>query len=111
MMFVGCYFALMIALLLYCRVVDRHRAAYSLFLAMNMLACAVLFFPWCLHRETLSGFVGRMRYALSSPRWLSDLFALPELVINLLFITEHDHCRATARQEEHLRHDLYGDPT
>lgn len=110
-MFVACYFALMIMLLLYCRIVPSHRAAYSLFLAMNMLACAVLFFPWCLHRETLSGFVGRMRYHKLSPRWCSDLFALPELVINLLYISEYDHCKVTWKQEDHLRCELYGDET
>lgn len=99
------YFPVMLGLLLFVRM---RSSFYSLFIAMSALACAVIFFPWCKHRETLSGFCGRMtcegKYGA-----LRQLFIAVATAIDSLFPGERNHCWLTWQEETAARKVIYGE--
>jgi hypothetical protein len=73
-----------------------------IYVAGNMLVCAVVMAPWALPRETISGFFGRLRI---EGRLIGRIGAA---IIDLFHWWEPDHCRVTARQEHEARRALYG---
>lgn len=83
------------------------RQVFALYVAVNMLACALLFFPWAKKRETISGLLGRWQVEEEGVRqavgygfgWFVDR----------LYYWDADHCRAIYRQERAARQALYGE--
>lgn len=70
-------------------------------IAVNMLCCAFLLWPWgTLRRETISGFFGR-RAAQGS-----RIASIVARGIDLLHPHEPDHCAVTARMEADARTSL-----
>lgn len=76
------------------------RALFVLYVAANMLLCALLFSPWALPRETVSGLLGRY----SGTNALARIGAA---CVNLLYWWHPDHCRDIARIEAEARKVLY----
>ena len=77
------------------------RALYLTYLGLNMLTCAVLFWPWALPRETISGLMGRK----SMEGWWLAKGA--EALIDALHWWEPDHCYVTFVLENEARRRLY----
>ena len=68
-----------------------------------MMTCSVVFFPWALPRETVSGFVGRCK--LNGRR-----IAVPlAKVIDAIYHWEPNHCEVIALQELEMRKTIYDD--
>lgn len=70
-----------------------------------MLACALLFLPWALPRETISGLLGRWRVTGSGLRWWFGYAAGG--VVDALFRWEPDHCVQVYLQERDARKVMY----
>lgn len=68
---------------------------FNMYVASNMLLCAVFGFGFSLPRETISGCVGR---AFSK--------SLIRRLIDLIYFWEPDHCKVTAEQEAEARKAL-----
>lgn len=83
------------------------RLAFVVGIACNMLICAVVFAPWALSRETISGLLGRWRSAETG--WKCATGTLLGAVVNALHFWEADHCGATYRLERQARSVLYPD--
>lgn len=104
------------------------RAAFNIYVALNMLLCAVVFFGCGKPRETISGLTGRkvgayrveaLEHLASVPDsryppfwcfvfWL--LWTALEVAVNLLYWWEPYHCQMVARDEKRARYELYGEP-
>ena len=76
------------------------RRLFVVYVACNMLTCALLLLPWAYPRETISGFIGR--YAMYGRRWARAV----EWVIDRLYFLEHRHCATTYLQEAKIRIEL-----
>jgi len=79
--------------------------AFVIYIALNMLTCAVLFAPWALPRETISGLLGR---------WIATEYGIKRiagnvlgLIVNLIYFWEPDHCVEVWRCERQAREVLY----
>lgn len=77
-------------------------AAFNVYVAGNMLLCALVFLPWSLPRETFSGFIGRRALLGSSAflniaKWVDKMYDEPA------------HCGETALAEDQMRSELYPD--
>ena len=66
-----------------------------------MTVCAVVFIPWALPRETISGFMGRM--AARGSR----LARAAAVVIDLFHWGEPGHCHDVHLCEKRARRELY----
>jgi hypothetical protein len=77
------------------------RAAFCLYLGLNMTVCAVVFAPWALPRETISGLMGR--WAIEGRR----AGRVGSVVIDAIYWWEPHHCYITAMLEHELRRALY----
>lgn len=75
------------------------------YVAANMVVCAVVFLPWALPRETVSGLLGRWK---TSERGLKRRFAVPAAwVVDRIYFWEPDHCAEVYRMEAEAREALY----
>lgn len=74
---------------------------FVVYVACNMLVCAVLLLPWALPRETLSGFVGR--HAFHGCRWAVAL----SRGIDSIFAHDECHCQNVFLDETAARRELY----
>lgn len=74
------------------------RLIYALGLSLSMLAALVLFAPWVLARETVSGLFGR--WAATEQGWRQRFGIRASRVVDWLHFWEADHC-ATAFRIEH----------
>lgn len=81
------------------------RGAFVLYLVSNMTICAVVFMPWALPRETVSGLLGRWRDTESG--WKARVARALCPVIDRIYFWEPDHCRYVYRLEEQAREILY----
>lgn len=80
-------------------------ALFVIYLGCNMLLCAVLFAPWALPRETISGLMGRWASTESGRR--RKIGKAAAMVIDIIHHWEPDHCRLTYRLEKAAREKLY----
>lgn len=81
------------------------RIAFNIYLCLNMLLCAVVFAPWALPRETISGFLGRLK---SNSKGAAKFFAVMASVVpDAIYFWETDHCVEVYRVEEKAREILY----
>lgn len=81
------------------------RIAFNIYLCLNMLLCAVVFAPWALPRETISGFLGRLK---ASSTGVAKVFgAIGSIIPDAIYFWEPDHCVEVYRVEEKAREILY----
>ena len=76
---------------------------YVIYLTLNMLLCALLFFPWALPRETVSGLTGR--WLTDGKKWqiaCASFFVKP-----IDWAHEPGHCIDTYLREQAMRAVLY----
>ena len=80
-----------------------YRAIYHLRLALNMLWCALLLWPFkTMPRETVSGFLGR--------NYANGRFVRLAKFVDWVHPNETDHCINTAILEAKAREALYPEP-
>ena len=81
------------------------RVFFNVYVATNMLICSVLFAPWALPRETVSGLLGRwISTERGVKRWTGLVLGY---VVDRLYFWEPDHCVSTYRLECKAREILY----
>lgn len=80
------------------------RWLHNAYLAVNMLICATLLFPWCEPRETFCGMMGR--WIWSGSAWQR---AIAGILVPILDGTVHrkEPCCEIARMEAEARRVLY----
>jgi len=74
---------------------------FNLYVALNMLLCAVLFAPWSKPRETTSGFIGRQVLFEQNKLALPFAYAIDWLT------RDRGHCGDTAFAEAEAYDHLY----
>lgn len=80
---------------------------FCVYVCLNMLLCSLLFFPWVLPRETISGLVGRW-WVLSEDGTAKALVAdVLRVLIDALYFWEPNHCVEVFRCEHEARKRLY----
>jgi hypothetical protein len=80
-----------------------YRTVYHVRLALNMLWCALLLWPFkTMPRETISGFLGR--------NFANGKFVTLARFVDWLHPHEQDHCISTAILEARAREALYPEP-
>lgn len=80
-----------------------YRTVYHIRLALNMLWCALLLWPFkTMPRETISGFLGR--------NYANGRFVLFARFVDWLHPHEVEHCISTAILEARAREALYPEP-
>jgi hypothetical protein len=84
------------------RVLDQLFVAY---VAVNMTVCAVVFFPFALPRETVSGLLGRWKCGRSGPK---ESFArVASWIVDRIYFWEPNHCVEVFLCEAQARSVLY----
>lgn len=78
---------------------------FVVYVATNMAACALVFAPWALPRETVSGLLGRWKCGHRGPK---KFFAdAASWVVDRIYFWEPSHCVAVYRCEAEARKVLY----
>lgn len=78
---------------------------FNVYVCANMLVCAVVFAPWALPRETVSGLLGRWQ---KRERGVKALIGRAlGAVVNLIYFWEPNHCVEVFIAEEKAREILY----
>lgn len=85
------------------------RALFVVYVAANMLLCAIVFCLWALPRETISGFIGRQVSNTLEGSWPRALARGGEWLVNRIYFWEPNHCVEVYKQEKQARSALYGD--
>ena len=78
---------------------------FVVYVATNMVLCAVVFAPWALPRETISGLLGR--WELGPERWKRLVGIALSSMIDRIYFWEPDHCAAVFACEQEARLVLY----
>jgi len=79
--------------------------AFMVYVATNMFVCAVVFAPWALPRETISGLLGRWK---SQRRGKRRVFAIGAAwVVDRIYFWEPNHCVEVYLCEHQARMVLY----
>jgi len=84
------------------------RIVFPVYLAANMLVCALLFFPHARARETVSGLLGRWLTVEKYTR--KNTFARYAAPVIDFIHWDKGHCMRTHREERLMRIKLYGSP-
>jgi len=78
---------------------------FVLYIVINMGLCAVVFLPWALPRETISGLLGRW---ISTERgWKRIAGLLMGALADRIYFWEPDHCVEVYKCEAKARQVLY----
>jgi hypothetical protein len=80
---------------------------FVLYVAANMAVCAVLFAPFALPRETVSGLLGRWKSRRSGLRKFCG--AVGAAVVDRIYFWEPNHCIEVYHIEAKARSVLYPD--
>lgn len=81
--------------------------AFVVYVATNMMVCAIVFAPWALPRETVSGLLGRWETRLPK-RSLRRYFAIvATAIVDRLYFWEPNHCVEVFLCEHDARRVLY----
>lgn len=78
---------------------------FVIYVALNMLTCAVLFFPWARPRETVSGLTGR--WLNSEKGWKYNFAKCARRVIHMIYFWEPGHCDLVHEVEHEAHMVLY----
>lgn len=81
------------------------RVLFNIYVACNMLLCSVLFAPWALPRETISGLLGRWVTTVSGLRQKIGLCL--GFLVDRLYFWEPNHVVETFKVEAKAREVLY----
>jgi hypothetical protein len=80
---------------------------FMVYVAANMFVCALVFAPWALPRETISGLLGRWKCLSQGKR---RRFAIGAAwVVDRIYFWEPDHCVQVYLCEHQARLVLYPD--
>ena len=79
--------------------------AFAVYVASNMMVCAIAFAPWALPRETVSGLLGRWKCGHKRACRRFALLAAP--VVDTIYFWEPNHCVEVYRCEAEARKVLY----
>jgi hypothetical protein len=85
--------------------VGLKRCAFVLYVALNMLVCAVVFLPWVLPRETISGLLGR--WLITQGGWKLKFARGAVMVVDRIYFWECNHCVEVYLVEDEARRTLY----
>lgn len=78
---------------------------FVLYIVLNMALCAVVFLPWALPRETISGLLGRW---ISTERgWKRFVGLLLGAIADAIYWWEPNHCVEVYKCEHQAREVLY----
>jgi len=78
-----------------------------IYVATNMAVCAIVFAPWALPRETVSGLLGRWKSRDSGKR---KTFAVgASYIVDRIYFWEPNHCVEVYLCEHEARKVLYPD--
>lgn len=80
---------------------------FAIYVAVNMVLCALLFAPWVLPRETISGLLGR--WELTETGWRLRFAIAASAVVDRLYFWEPNHCNEVYWIEAKARAVLYPD--
>lgn len=69
--------------------------------ALNILICSIVFAPWVLPRETVSGILGR--WAASERGWKRAFGRRGSLIVDWIYYWEPDHCQLAYTLEREAR--------
>lgn len=81
------------------------RQLFVLYVAANMLVCALVFFPWARPRETVSGLIGR--WLRTEKGWRRRFATRACIVVNRVYSWEPEHCAVTHEVEHRACAILY----
>jgi hypothetical protein len=81
------------------------RQAFVVYVAINMALCSVVFAPWAMPRETISGLLGR--WLLTETGIKRAVAVVIGALVDSLYFWEPDHCRETYKIEKRAREILY----
>lgn len=79
--------------------------AFVVYVATNMAVCAIVFAPWALPRETVSGLLGRWKVRTRGPKRLFARGAA--MVVDRIYFWEPNHCVEVYHCEAEARRVLY----
>jgi hypothetical protein len=80
--------------------------AFNVYVALNMLVCAVLGFGRSHPRETISGWLGRTYLTSALIGRHLPIVGFFHRLVDRLYFWEPDHCHETAEQEAEARKAL-----
>jgi hypothetical protein len=78
---------------------------FVIYVAANMAVCAIVFAPFALPRETVSGLLGR--WETTRKGWRHWFARAGSWVVDRIYFWEPDHCNAVFRCEQDARRVLY----
>lgn len=78
---------------------------FVVYVALNMALCAVVFLPWALPRETVSGLLGRWIATEAGTKRFFGLFL--GALVDRIYFWEPNHCVEVYRCEHRAREVLY----
>ena len=78
---------------------------FVVYVAVNMALCSVLFAPWALPRETISGLLGR--WVTTESGWKRRFAIRSARMVDWLYSWEPNHCVETYKIEQRAREILY----
>lgn len=78
---------------------------FVLYIVLNMALCAVVFLPWALPRETISGLLGR--WISTEQGWKRVAGLLLGGIADRIYWWEPDHCVEVYKCEHRAREVLY----
>lgn len=78
---------------------------FVVYVATNMMLCAMLFAPWALPRETISGLLGRWKCMHKGPKHYFAKAA--SWIVDRIYFWEPNHCVAVYKCELDARKVLY----
>lgn len=76
-----------------------------LYVASNMLVAAIVFLPWAMPRETISGVLGRWKLTEHGLRGHVGRFL--SWFVDRLYWWDYNHCEEVYRVEQEAREVLY----
>lgn len=78
---------------------------FVIYVAVNMLLCSVLFAPWALPRETISGLLGR--WIVVEHGFKRSFAVVAGAIVDTIYFWEPNHCVAVYDCEQKAREVLY----
>jgi len=79
--------------------------AFTVYVATNMAVCAILFMPWALPRETVSGLLGRWKCGHRGVK--KSVADAVSWVVDRIYFWEPNHCIEVYKCEAEARKVLY----
>lgn len=79
---------------------------FCVYVCCNMLLCAILFCPWVLPRETISGLLGRW-YVMEDDNCRWRFACAGRWLVDRLYFWEPNHCIEVFKCERQARAFLY----